>query len=1701
MVPGSIYAMIKNFTQDDLIYFSDSSTIIHGKGDQDRTTPVCMKVLNDEFPSSDQSWYFENEYEFSYNVNCGSIRKATGQAMIENHRAIVLDYIHGTDLKRYIQINKLLYGELLSLATEIAFALAELHKEDVIHNNISPGNILIQKDTGKVLLIDLQIASRNSLKLEDTNNHILRKAVLAYVAPEQTGRINRLIDYRTDLYSLGVVLYEMFTGQLPFAYTDPAELIYAHLAKTPTPPHELNSDISLVLSGIIMKLLAKNAEDRYQSALGVYHDLQYCLLHGTDRASSFTIGQNDFSGKLYIHPTLYGKEEDRRKVFKLFENCAGGSRELLFVYGYSGCGKTSLINELQKPVSDWKGFFVSGKFEPFQQDTPYSAFIQAFNELINYFLKQDAHLLAKWKEAILEKVGSLGQVLIELLPDIEALIGSQPDLPHLKGAELQSRFNYVLGNFIKAIACEEHPLVIFIDDLQWADASSLNLFDLIMSDKEAKYIMLIGAYRDNEVTDEHALGHLLNKFKKEDIPFHKVEVVNLVDTDVKRMIDELLRTNQNDSAELAQLIYTKTQGNPFHIHRFLQSIYDEGNLFFDFDEKKWRWKKDEIVQMNVSGNVAELMESTIRKLPERTIDALKVAACIGNRFDLDRLAISMKLTEGTLQNILQPALAEGLVISAASHYKFAHDRIQQTIYSLIPDGIKKELHLNIGRALSASTPPEEIDERIFDLVNHWNIGVDILAGQDNKDFVADLNLQAGRKARTSAAYEQALLYFEKGLLLLPGDCWPRNYNFTLQLFDEAAEIAFLCGEMDRVEELVTIILANAKDLNDSIKGYEVKIQKLIAGNQQNEAISLGLNLLHKFGIKFPTKPGKLDIVIGLIKTNMMLGKKPSSFFENLPLMTDPGKLAVYRILSELLSAGYFAAPNLVPLLIFKMVQLSVKEGLSPKSPFAFGAFGYIQSAYIGKVDDGINYGNISLNVSAKLKTDELNARLLMTYYVFLVHWKMRLSDINEELEKAFKKGLETGDNEYTTYLAQNIVYNSFYSGVHLQKLADKAELLDRQVVKFRQALTLVRLRIFSQCIDNLINKATDWDVLAGPILDERDVKLAETAQNYSYFQNLNLQKLVLAITFNMDKEAYDHACACEKYQESTKGSVLEPVFYFYQALAITGIYRNAEAGKKSELLKKLKDAVKKLKKYEVLCKENYGHKRMLVEAEMYAVLGEEIKARNMYDFTIKIAVENHMIQDEALAWERTGKFYHDKKHEKVALFYLQNALSAYQRWGAEAKVKHMNTFYDELRKTNTGRGDTFTLDSNDIHSVDIDMSTIVKASTALSGEIVLSRLLEKLMKILIENAGAQQGCLILEKNGERVIEAEIIAGAGEIRTLQSIPLNSCNTIARSIVNYVALKRESVLLDRAVESTLFGDDEYIKQQQSKSILCAPLINQGKLQGIIYLSNDITAGAFTKKRLEFIRLLSGQIAISIENALFYDQLEQRVEERTHELQLEKKKTDDLLLNILPKEVADELKNTGRSKARKYDQVTVMFTDFRNFTQHSMMLAPEELVGEVDLCFREFDKIISRHGLEKIKTIGDAYLCVGGIPDDPNGALRVIRAAIEMRDFMNEVQQERSRKGQLFFEMRIGITTGPVVAGIVGEKKFAYDIWGDTVNTAARMEQSGEVGKINISGITYELVKDKFDCTYRGKVSAKNKGEIDMYFVEREKVARIT
>jgi histidine kinase len=1691
--------MIKNIDHPNVIHYG-SDNLIFKSIHNGISKPYCIKVLNEEFPSSEAQAQLDNEYRICSQARSGSIRKAFKKDKLEDHEAIVLEYIDGKDFDKILNTEKGGLIQQFHYAIDIVSALAELQKENIFHRRLHPSNIIIENATRKVFFIDMGMASMGNA-YESIPGGAIEQDIetLKYIAPEQTGRINRAIDNRADLYSLGVILYRLFTGVLPFESKEGLELIYAHVAKTPAKPHFINHELPEVVSDIIMKLLEKNAEDRYQSAFGIKHDLEKCLQQlQTDRKiESFDIARNDFSGKLYFPNKLYGREKEIKTLYHLFENCAIGQKTTLFVSGYSGSGKTSLVEEIQKPVTEKQGFFIRGKFDQVPSDTPYSTFVQAFGELVQQILTGDDSYQLSWKKKITDSLGNSGKIITEFIPGMESLLGKQPDLQELKGIEAQNRFNYEIIRFIKTIARQEHPLIIFVDDMQWADASSLNLLKIIAENRDIEYFMVIGSYRNNEIDEKHPLLKKLNELKDENVYYDEIELKDLFYDDVNKMISEAMLTRQENASLLADIIYNKTKGNAFYVWQFLKSIYEEGLLRFDFDHRQWQWNADLIQQMNVSGNVAELMTSFLKKLPPETIDILKIASCIGNKFDKRSLSVIKQKNEKEIEHLLNLPLADGLVIisSSDSEYKFAHDRIQQTIYSLIPDREKAALHLQNGKRLTSNLYHTELQEKIFELVNQWNLGADLIEDPKEKSYLARLNAMAGHKAVASAAYPQALLYFEKGLYVMGDEDWNGQYDFTLQITTDAAEAAYLSGEYDKVDKLLNDLQQHSKSLTDSVKGYEIDIKKLIAQNKTLDAVKLGLQILQKMGIRLPLRPGKLTVLKDLLQTKLLLRNKTIDYFDSLPEMKEPEKNAAMRILSDIISASFFAVPNLVPLLVFKMVSLTVKHGLSRKSPFSFVAYGYILSVFLNEKDKGIRFGEIALHLAKKINAEEVTGSILLTYNTFLVHWRKPFAELHADLEKAFKNSLEYGDHEYASYTAHNIIYQFFIQGISLPVLSKKAAQLDLQIEKFKQHLTLKRLRIFRQSITNLTEPTEHPDILQGAVFDESEMDIADvTKSNEIYFQNLYIQKLFLALIFNQHKNAKKYVALAKQFQESVKGTTLYPLFYFYRSLVISDSAGNTTTRKAA--LRKIKKDITLLKSYEKLCAANYAHKRLLLEAEYYYLKGKMEETKKLYDKALTSATENGMTSDIALCWERAGQFFINTKQDLLANFYLQNAYKVYRRWGATAKLKQMETHYEQLRNQSDAewRQHTVSETGSKQKAGNLDLDTVMKASSALSGEIVLPRLLKKMMQVILESAGAQSGFLIMEKKSERFIEAEIHANSEDIKTLQSMPVWQSRLLAESVVNYVHLTKETVILDDAGKNPLFANDEFIKKHHCKSVLCVPLINMGKLQAIIYLANDLTYGAFTENRIALLRLLAGQMAVSIENALFYSELENKVEERTNELNMEKKKSDDLLLNILPAGIADELKQTGHTIPRSYEIATVMFTDFENFTSKSEKLSPVELVSIIDTCFKKFDEIISRHNIEKIKTIGDAYLCVSGLPDTKDhNAENVVNAALEIIESIKELRENTEEGG--YFNIRVGIHTGPLVAGVVGDKKFAYDIWGDTVNTAARMEQNSEPNRINISQSTYDLIKHKFNCIFRGKKAAKNKGMIEMYFVENK------
>jgi histidine kinase len=1707
--------ILDGYTFKDSLYKSDNSEVFRGIRDSDGLSVVIKTTRKNFNPSRDTN---RLKHEFAIGqllsgpaaVNYIDLifQNDTYYLVSENIEGIVVkDLIgkEGMDLKLFFKVAK--------KTTE---ALGEIHTQNVIHKDINPSNILYSPSSGEVKIIDFDISSSLKKENQEVNAVNLLEGTLAYISPEQTGRMNRTIDYRSDYYSLGVTFYEMLTGVTPFSSKDKLELIHAHLAVEPRPVAEVSPDIPEMLSQIVMKLISKTAEKRYKSTFGLLQDLKKCeeAISSGVSIEPFELGQQDISSRFFIPEKLYGRDQDVKILLDTFDRVCEGQREILMVRGYSGVGKSALVQEIHKPVIARRGYFISGKFDQYQRNLPYSALIVGYKQLIQQFLTEGKESLDIWKEKFLNALGPNGQLIIDVIPEIELIIGKQPAPPVIRGEAERNRFTLVFRNFIKTLTSAEHPLVVFLDDMQWADSATINLIQNLLHvtvHEETKYLFLIGAYRDNEVTDAHPLSLMFDQVREYGVEINNITLSPLNYQDLQQLVSDTLESSTEKTDPLSKIIFDKTAGNPFFINQFFRSLYDESLLSFDSKNASWIWDVEKIRDKSFTDNVIDLMSGKIKKLDLATQKVLKIASTIGLGFKVDMISELLGRKEEEVKRDLSLAVAEGLVIPNAysgeeiSKYKFLHDRVQQAAYTLLDSNELLETHYRIGRLL-LNSPVEKQEEILFDIVNHLNFSKSLISDSNEKIALAALNQKAGFKAKSSNAYEAALEYLNTGISLLPEDAWNSHYELAHGLYSASVEAAFLNKDFSQMEEKLFVVEQFSSELIDKIPSLEIKIQALAAESKLIEAIHEATSVLALLGVKLPKNPGKVDIMKGLLETKWALGRKKPLQLIELSEMSDPLKLAAMRILISMTSSAFLAMPNMFPLIVFNLVKLSLNYGNSKYSTYGYATFGLVSCGALGDMQGGNEFGRLALQLMQKYDASELMAKVYFVFYAFIYQWKNPLKDTKPFFLEGYKSGLETGDFEYGGWNAYHYCSYSFFAGEALDITSQNLAIMKEQGEKLGINQVTLLIDVFIPVLKTLSGNSAPEENLVSDSFTDHLMPVFQTLKYTTAIFERNLALGMCNYYFRKYENARKYFDEAEPLIESVVGMEYTPQFYFFAALTLI---QTADYNPKT-FSKKFKLYSGKLKKWAKDSPYNYLHKYELVMAEYYRHLGKRVHAEDFYCLAIDHAHTQKYLNDEAIANECAAEFYFALNKKDIALTYIIKARYAYLKWGAEAKVDQLDSLYQQhlslaikstsdFRKRFSESSQATTFADTTTDAVGVDILTVIKASQTISGEIVLENLLRKLMVLLNQNAGAEKGFLFLENNGKLFIQAESSKNSESVNTLHPQPLENCGKLAESIVKYVAITKETVILDDASESTLFFNDEFIKTHKPKSILCAPFLNHGKIQGIIYLSNDLTAGAFTEKRLALLRLLTGQIAISIENALFYDQLEQRVSDRTKELQEEKKKSDDLLLNILPQDIANELKQTGHSKARSYDQVSVMFTDFKEFTRHSEMLKPEELVAEIDFCFRKFDEIITKHKLEKIKTIGDAYLCVEGIPETVDGSVdHVILAALDILNFMLELKESRLKENKSFFELRIGIHTGPLVAGIVGMKKFAFDIWGDTVNTAARMEQSGEAGKINISESTYELIKDKFLCDYRGEIDAKNKGKLKMYFVEGIKQA---
>ena len=1531
------------------------------EGDQQ---PAIIKLLKSEYPTLEEVTRLRNEYKIAQPLDCPSITKVYSLENYRNSFALILEDFGGSSLDQLLTNQTLSLTEILRIAIVLIDALDYLQRHSIIHKDIKPANIIINSTTGEVKLTDFSISSRLQQENQSVSNPSELAGTLAYLSPEQTGRMNRSVDYRSDYYSLGITLYQMLAGQLPFVTEDPMELIHYHLAKQPLPLCE-SREVPQVISDIVMKLLAKNPEERYQSAAGLKFDLEtsFNQLLATGTIAPFVIATRDKSSQLQIPQKLYGREQEVIELLAAFERISQSSvtpnplskgaleeeestltpplprggggvqspAEMILVSGYSGIGKTAIVNEVHKPIVRQRGYFISGKFDQFNRNIPYSAIITAFQALINQLLTENSLQIASWKHQLLDALIPNAQVIIDVIPEVQFIIDPQPEVPQLGPTESQNRFNRVFQQFLKVFCQPQHPVVLFLDDLQWADAASLKLTQLLMGESDSQYLLIIGAYRDNEVNPTHPLIQTLEKIRESGANLNNITVQPLTINHVSQLIAETLHESAATRRiqSFSELLFSKTQGNPFFLTQLLKTLASENLLNYEASSDRWQWDIEAIQAIGITDlNIVELIARNIEKLPEATQKALKLAACIGNTFNLDILAIVNEESELVTGAQLWPALQAGLILPLSEaykiplvfvesesesvqlqdvkvDYKFLHDRVQQSAYSLIPETEKKSTHFKIGQLLLQNTTPEERKNNIFALVNQLNFGIEttteelpLLATQSDKNLLAELNLVAGQKAKASAAFEAAVNYFNLSLGLLAADSWQSDYDLTLPIYVETVEAEYLNANCARAEQLLEIVLQEAKTLLDRVKVYEVKIQSDISQYRMSEAIDTGLEVLEKLGVSLSKIYENQGILIQAVSKKMAEANKQIEDLAALPEMTDPYHFAAIRILLTVTSAAYMTNPPLLYRFLFAMVDICLTYGNPPLAAGVYVNYGVFLTAS-GDMDSGYRFGQLSLRLLEQFNAKNIKVFVLEYFNSYIRHWKDHVRETIDSLQECFNSGLETGNLEYGCYAIAINILHIFFAGNDLDLLDVKTREYVSLIGKLKQSLSFEAIRMYRQVFLILLGQSNRKTELTGEYYNEKE-SLEAALQMNNYFNLFFIYsfKTFLSYLFKEREAAVENARQADKYKAPVGGMLMTAQHNFYYSLTLLAQYPNVSETEQREYLEQVATNQQTMRHWANNCPANYQHKYELIEAEKARILGDYPAAITLYDAAITGAREQQYTQEEALANELTGEFHLTRGQENMARFFLLEAYYCYIRWGAKAKVKDLETRYPQFfAKINAQKAaetslTLATIITSSSNSEGFDLASVFKAAQAISSEIVLSELLTKLIKIAIENAGAQTGYLLLKHSNTFTIEA-VGQVEGDNITLSLIPDRPlAEVLPMSVINYVERTEKSAVLNNATTEDIFATDPYIVAHKTKSILCTPIINQCRFMGVVYLENNLVEKAFTSARIEVLKLLSAQASIALENATLYQTLEQKVEERT--AQLAKANTEILVLN---------------------------------------------------------------------------------------------------------------------------------------------------------------------------------------------------------------
>jgi len=1639
-----------------------------------------------------------NEFTITQQLNIPGVRKPLQKGVYENKEAFSYRYFEGAPLKEYIQDARFDLEKFLRISIAITRILKDLHQAGFSHLRINSNNILYNAKSGAIEIIDFSLSAkgllRRYLNFKDCEHE------LSYIAPEQTGRLNQVVDHRTDLYSLGIVFYEMLTGKLPFSNSDSAMLVHMHLVQIPVPAIYVNKNIPLVISQIIDKLLCKNPEERYQTAYGLEYDLVACAqtYNRKEQLVPFQLAVFDRSNQFNLSSKIFGRDNEINEILRSLDNITRDGSVLCLVSGGVGTGKTTFVNHFKKIILEKEGIMVTGRFDRLSNNVPHSAMVNALKELAAIILSQPDKAMAEWKSVLKKAIAENQELLFEIVPEFKWIIDDENLVPEADKSSLRKRmnFNTIFRKIVEAAASVQRFFVLFIDDLQWSDSASIKTIHSLITDPNLNHFMMICTYRPGELQNENTVHQDIDELRTLKPGLVELRMNDLTRQDIHAFIDHSFLTD--DSEKLSYVIHNKTLGNPFFIHQFLTSVVEKGILSFNAELQNWIWDTAKLDQVYITDNVVQFVTERVKGLPTATQEVLKHASCIGVRFTSNMLSDILAKPAHSLADTLERLTNENILeFEGDETYKFPHERIRQTVYDMIAAEEKSRIHYLIASKLSLEDINQYSSAALYEIAGHFNAAKDHIPVKDMQ-AVAQINFRAGLEAKRSAAFDLSYNYLDTAIGLVKASDWDDHYTMVLNLHNEATEVAFILGKQAAAESLLTASTTNAKTIGDRVKAHEIKLNHLSENHHFPEAIDHLLKVLSEIGYGIKRHPGKFTLLKEYALVKWYLRNKNINDIPEEPLMENERAYIFMRLTVNSLISIFGAAPDILPIVIFRQVQLSLRYGNSLYAPFAYSFYGFALCTFMGDVQKGYKFGKMALLLIQKLNAELVKAKVMVIFYGFLSYWidSLRLSVL--PLGEAYLTGRQTGDFVYAAFALSFQSSIRLHAGDHLPELLEVMTSDCETIKSMNQDLVYNISESQRQFVINLTNEVKDPLILNNEAFDESEFlrTLEKTNDEASKF-DFYYYKMALASTFNEYEVAFKNSQLASAYEEETTSrQITYPSFILHSSIAVLKQVKNISSiGNKKGLIKKVLSKMKLLKEFSKHASQNFENKYSLLQALLFEFKGQPDNASEYFYKSIQQAQKNNFVHEEALAREHLCYLYFKTGKNEYAEFMLKSAYRCYQKWGAFSKCHQLLQKFPEIFADQPVKGDVLNISSfQNIY----DLNTIISLNQALSVETTLEGLLKTMLEIVIQNASVNNAVIILKSKDDQFIPLAI--GNNEQITILGPDVKE-QLFPVSVVNYVTRTKAIFVSNNFLQEERFAFDVYNKTHSAISVCAIPLIIKSDVTGVLYLENNLAEGAFDNRRVEFYKTISSQLAISLDNVFLYKEMDQKIKDRTSELNtknaeltIEKKKSDDLLLNILPLEIANELKNFGKTSARHYDNVTILFTDIRNFSVIAGTLHPEELVSELDFVFKKFDHICTKFNLEKIKTIGDAYMAAGGLSEiNKTPVKNAIKASIEMQEFMRDLSQQRKQQGRQFFEIRVGIHTGPVIAGVVGHSKFQYDIWGDTVNIAARMEQNSEAGKINISQATYNFVKESYRCTHRGKIRAKNIGEVDMYFVE--------